>query len=145
MTSPTFPVRSMGMMILLLAGQFTAPHFAWLSDLSSRNGSHVKGSLEMYGGASKDSTIIELELKGDRPRSLRAWSVGRGTCSAPSQETLGKRVSYPALRIASNGTVKIEARLAVVLPDSGDFFVGVYESAAAKSRLLACGNLYLED
>lgn len=134
------------MILVPLAATFTTTrHFAWLSDLTSRGGSQVKGTLEMYGGASKESTIIELELKGDRPKSQRVWYVGRGTCAAPSSETLGQRTAYPALRIGANGTVKIEARLAVVLPDSGEFFVGVYDSPATKSRPLACGDLYLED
>ena len=45
----------------------------------------------------------------------------------------------------SKGAAEGEATLRLALPDSGSFYVNVHESASAMAKIVACGDLLLEE
>ena len=84
---------------------FTPPrvrHFAWVGVVLGREGSSIRGDVEMYGGKTKNSTYIEIENRRDRSGAVRPWQVRLGSCEA-SGPTFGDASAYPPLRVGRDG------------------------------------------
>lgn len=126
---------------------FTPPrvrHFAWVGVVLGREGSSIRGDVEMYGGKTKISTYIGIENRRDRSGAVRPWQVRLGSCET-SGPTFGDASAYPPLRVGRDGKAISRATIAIVLPDSGEYHVTVYESPRSPSRIVACGDLIVDE
>jgi len=67
-----------------------------------------------------------------------------GTC-AKSGAILGGASIYPAIKVDAKGTGSAKLTLPIVFPDTGVFYLSVHESAKQMSKVVACGDLVLEE
>lgn len=127
-----------------LASGAVRRHVAWDGMLLGVGGSKIRGELEMVAGKVAGTTAVEVTYARDAAGALRPWHVHVGSC-AKGGPVFGAASAYPALRVNANGAAEGKATLRVVLPDSGSFYVNIHESAAAMSKIVACGDLLLEE
>ena len=135
---------------LLLALSATAAngavrrHVAWDGMVMGIGGSKIRGEAEMVAGKRVGTTAVEVTYARDASGAVRPWHVHVGSC-AKGGPVLGAASAYPVLRVNSKGAAEGKATLRLVLPDSGSFYVNIHESAAAMSKIVACGDLRLEE
>ena len=127
-----------------LAGGAGWPHVAWYALVLGTNGSKIRGDLEMLDGKEAGTTAIEVTYGRDVAGAVRPWHVHVGSC-AKGGPVLGAASAYPVLRVDAKGAAEGKATLRLALPDSGNYYVDIHESAAAMSRIVACGDLLLEE
>lgn len=138
-----------GMLVLLTASSALSagvprPHVAWDGMVMGKGASKIRGLMEMIGGKVAGTTSVEVSYSGDTPNAMRAWHVHRGSC-AKNAAVLGSAGAYPPLRVNAKGAVEAKATLRVALPDSGNFYLDIHESANATGRVVACGELLLAE
>ncbi|WP_373060966.1 hypothetical protein [Gemmatimonas sp.] len=119
-------------------------HVAWDGVVQGLGGSKIRGEVEMVAGKVSGTTAVEVTYARDAAGAVRPWHVHVGSC-AKGGPVLGAASAYPLLRVNGKGAAKGEATLRLVLPDSGSFYVNIHESAAAMTRIVACGDLMLEE
>ncbi|WP_411280260.1 hypothetical protein [Gemmatimonas sp.] len=119
-------------------------HIAWDGVVQGLGGSKIRGEIEMVAGKATGTTAVEVTYARDAAGAVRPWHVHVGSC-AKGGPVLGAASAYRALRVDGKGAAKSKATLRLVLPDSGSFYVNVHESAAAMSKIVACGDLLLEE
>jgi len=119
-------------------------HVAWDGVVQGLGGSKIRGEVEMVAGKVAGTTAVEVTYARDAAGAVRPWHVHVGSC-AKGGPVLGAASAYRALRVDGKGAAKGEATLRLVLPDSGSFYVNIHESAAAMTRIVACGDLMLEE
>ena len=130
--------------VLPTLGVAPALHLLWVGLALGRRGSEVRADVEMYAGKTAHTSTADLTLRADAPSALRGWEIRRGTCERPGA-TFGSTDAYPALRVNREGKAAGKAAIDLAVPDSGDFHVVVTASPTDRQRVLACGNLVLED
>jgi len=135
---------------LLLAASVTQAngavrrHIAWDGVVLGLGGSKIRGDVEMVAGKVAGTTAVEVTYAGDAAGAVRPWHVHVGSC-AKGGPVLGAASAYPTLRVDGKGAATGKATLRLVLPDSGSFYVNIHESAAAMTKIVACGDLLLEE
>jgi len=121
-----------------------AIHLIWVGLALGNDGNPIRANVEMFAGQTVGTTTVELSLQHDAAGSTRGWAIRRGTC-ARAGSVLGAQSAYAPLRVDSAGKASAKANLALTLPDTGDYHVIIAPSATERRRMLACGNLVLED
>jgi len=119
-------------------------HIAWDGLPLEIGTSKIRGPIEMVGGKVLGTTLATVSYKGDTPGVSRPWHVHVGSC-AKDGAIFGDASAYTPLRVDTKGTAEGKATLRVALPDSGSFYVNIHESATNMKRIVACGDLLLED
>ena len=119
-------------------------HVAWDGVVQGLGGSKIRGEIEMVAGKATGTTAVEVTYARDAAGAVRPWHVHVGSC-AKGGPVLGAASAYRALRVDGKGAAKGKATLRLVLPDSGSFYVNIHESAATMSKIVACGDLMLEE
>ena len=138
-----------GFTLLLVAGSSLANgavrrHVAWDGMVLGVGGSKIRGEVEMLAGKTPRTTAVEVTYARDVAGAVRPWHVHVGSC-AKGGPVLGSSSAYPALRVDGKGAAEGKATLRLALPDSGSYYVNIHESAAAMSKVVACGDLLLEE
>lgn len=119
-------------------------HVAWDGMVQGRDGSKIRGLIEMAGGKVSGTTAVSVNYKGDTPGAVRPWHVHVGSCRQGGP-VLGKAQAYPVLTVKPDGSAEAKGTLQLALPDSGNFYVNIHESATKMGTIVACGDLLLED
>jgi hypothetical protein len=127
-----------------LASGTVRRHVAWDGMVLGVGGSKIRGDVEMVAGNVSGTTAIEVTYARDAAGAIRPWHVHVGSC-AKGGPVLGAASAYPALRVNAKGAAEGKATLRLALPDSGSYYVNIHESAAAMSKIVACGDLLLEE
>ena len=127
-----------------LAYATTMRHVAWDGMVLGKEGSELRGLAEMVGGKTKGTTAVSVSYKGDTPGARRPWHVHIGSCKKGGA-VLGGATSYAPLTASATGTAESKATLRLALPDSGEFYVNIHESPTTMGKVIACGDLLLED
>lgn len=130
--------------LVALVGAAPTMHLLWVGLAIGRDGSTVRADLELYAGKAPNTSTAEVSMRADVPASVRGWEIRRGTCDRPGP-IFGTADVYPALRADRGGKAVGKATIAVAVPDTGDYHVVVTASPTDRQRVLACGNLVLED
>jgi hypothetical protein len=138
-----------GVALWLVAGSSLASsaerrHVAWDGMVLGVGGSKIRGEVEMVAGKTPGTTAIEVTYARDAAGAVRPWHVHVGSC-AKGGPVLGAASAYPVLRVDRKGAAEGKATLRLALPDSGNYYVNIHESAAAMSKIVACGDLLLEE
>ena len=120
------------------------PHVAWDGMVLGVGGSKIRGEVEMVAGKTPGTTAVEVSVARDAAGAVRPWHVHVGSC-AKGGPVLGAAAAYPALRVNGKGAAEGEATLRLALPDSGSYYVNIHESASAMAKIVACGDLLLEE
>ncbi|WP_310571368.1 hypothetical protein [Gemmatimonas sp.] len=119
-------------------------HVAWAGMVLGTNGSKIRGEVEMLAGKDAGTSVVEVSYARDAAGAVRPWHVHVGSC-ARGGPVLGAASAYPLLRVDGTGAAEGKATLRLMLPDSGSFYLNVHESASAMSKIVACGDLLLEE
>lgn len=119
-------------------------HVAWDGMVLGINGSKIRGEVEMVAGKTPGTTAVEVTYARDAAGAVRPWHVHVGSC-AKGGPVLGSASAYPVLRVDAKGAAEGKATLRLALPDSGSYYVNIHESSAAMSKIVACGDLLLEE
>jgi hypothetical protein len=127
-----------------LASGAVRRHVAWDGMVLGVGGSKIRGDVEMVTGKVSGTTAIEVTYARDAAGAIRPWHVHVGSC-AKGGPVLGAASAYPVLRVDRKGAAEGKATLRLALPDSGNYYVNIHESAAAMSKVVACGDLLLEE
>jgi hypothetical protein len=127
-----------------LASGAVRRHVAWDGMVLGVGGSKIRGDVEMVAGKVSGTTAIEVTYARDAAGAVRPWHVHVGSC-AKGGPVLGAVSAYPVLRVDGKGAAEGKATLRLALPDSGSYYVNIHESAAAMSKVVACGDLLLEE
>ena len=134
-------------LLLILSSSLAAMgvrHIAWDGLVQGKDGSKIRGLIEMVGGTAKGTTSAEVQYTGDTPGSARAWHVHAGSCNKAGA-ILGAASAYPALKVDAKGAIKAKATLRVQLPESGSYYIDVHDSPANPGKIVACGDLLLAE
>jgi superoxide dismutase, Cu-Zn family len=115
-------------------------HLAYDGMVMGVGGSKIRGEIAMERGSKPRTTVATVEYKGDVAGSKRPWHVHVGTC-AKGGPVLGNPAAYTPLTVSATGTAKGKATLAITIPDTGDYYVNIHESATAMGKIVACGDL----
>ena len=138
-------MKSIGVMVLAVALTFAARrHVAWDGMVLGVGGSKIRGEVEMVAGKTPGTTAVEVSVARDAAGAVRPWHVHVGSC-AKGGPILGSASAYPAFRVNGKGAAEGEATLRLALPDSGSYYVNIHESASAMAKIVACGDLLLEE
>jgi superoxide dismutase, Cu-Zn family len=127
-----------------LAYGLATRHGAWDGVLVGKSGSKIKGEIGMTGGAMPGITVVDVKFSGDVAGVVRPWHVHVGSC-AKGGAVFGDPKAYTPLRVNAKGVAEGKATLRVSLPDSGYYYMNVHESAANMGKIIACGDLLLEE
>jgi hypothetical protein len=100
----------------------------------------VNGTAWMQPGVGGEGTRVSLKLSNATPGGLHPWAVRRGQCGADEGE-FRSGVNYKPIKIDDDGRGESFALVTGGVPDSGNYFVSVYASAANPGTVVACGNL----
>ena len=133
--------------VLVLAVALTVAerrHVAWDGMVLGVGGSKIRGEVEMVAGKVAGTTAVEVSYARDAAGAIRPWHVHVGSC-AKGGPVLGAASAYPVLRVDAKGAAEGTATLRLALPDSGSYYVNIHESAASMSKIVACGDLLLEE
>lgn len=128
----------------LLLGATPFDHLSWFGLVLGRDGSTMRGEVEMEGGSTEALTDIHMTLTQDSVGAVRGWQVRRGTCERPLGP-FGDPAAYPVLRVDGAGKALGEATVALAVPDSGDFHAVVTASPQTSGRIIGCGALLVDD
>ena len=105
--------------------------------LTGKDGAAIHGS----GTVKADKTTeVEIKLLGDAAGSVRPWHIHSGSCAKAGGVWGGGR-SYTPITIDAKGEGAGKASIAMVLPDTGSFYVNIHESSANMGKIVACGDL----
>ena len=135
---------------LILAATMTASneagrrHVAWDGMVQGIGGSKIRGDVEMVAGKVSGTTAVEDTYARDAAGAVRPWHIHEGSC-AKAGPVLGAASAYAALRVDAKGAAEGKATLRLARPESGSFYVNIHESAAAMNKIVACGDLLLEE
>ena len=121
-------------------------HVEYSVTVAGVSGSRIRGSgvITPSGKASEAKTDITLKFDNDIAGASRPWHIHYGTCARSGTILGGARV-YPIIKVDAKGTGKARLVLPIVFPDTGVFYLSIHESATNLSRVIACGDLILED
>lgn len=130
------------------AGEVTATEVSesgrWSAALSPPPA--LAGTLAITGWAAmvRDSsglgTLVTLSLADAPAGSTERWSVNRGRCGA-DEGVFGPADVYGSLQVDSAGRARGWARVALLTPATGQYFVSVRAPNSSGEVTVACGNL----
>ncbi len=100
----------------------------------------MTGAASMAPGIKRGTTQVELNLGNTAPGGVHPWAIHLGQCSQ-DEGVFGDPQNYPPLHVASDGTGRSSAIVAINTPMSGNYFVSVQASPANSELTVACGNL----
>lgn len=118
-------------------------HLAWDGMVVGKNGSKIRGDVAMEGGKTPRTAIVSIGLKSDTPAAARPWHIHRGSCDKPGV-IFGAATAYKPLRIKTSGEAEGMATLRVAVPDRGEYYADIHESAKVHT-IIACGDLLMEE
>lgn len=127
-----------------LAAAMGLRHIAWDGMVQGKDGSKIRGLIEMVGGTVKGTTSAEVQYTGDTPGATRAWHVHAGSCSKAGA-ILGVAAAYPSLKVDAKGATKAKTTLRVQLPESGSYYIDVHDAPGNLGKIVACGDLLLAE
>lgn len=119
-------------------------HDAWEGMVMGKDGSKIRGEIEMEKGKAPKTTVASVDYKNDVAGAVRPWHVHVGSCAKPGP-VLGDAKAYTPLTVTAAGTAKSTATLAIVMPEDGSYYVNIHESAANMSKIVACGDLLMHE
>ena len=119
-------------------------HVEWWGKITGQNGSQIDGTVSMLASSDETKTEVNVQVKGARSGTVLRWRVRAGTCKKPGR-IFGHAAWYTPLVANAGGLAKGLAYIPLPVPDAGDFFITIHESAAKMSRMVACANMGLED
>lgn len=119
-------------------------HVAWDGMVMGKSGSKIRGVIAMEARKTAGTTSAVVKYTGDIAGATRPWHVHIGSC-AKAGAVFGAATAYTPLRVNAKGAAEGQATLRMVLPDSGDFYVNIHESATNMGKIVACGDLLLEE
>lgn len=138
-------IKTTGVVVLAVALTVAARrHVAWDGMVLGVGGSKIRGEVEMVAGKTPGTTAVDVSLARDATGAVRPWHVHVGSC-AKGGPVFGTASAYPVLRVDGKGAAEAKATVRLALPDSGSFYVNIHESASAMSKIVACGDLLLEE
>lgn len=145
-TTPTVRTLGLSALLLSLAGTAAAalPHIEWYATVRGTTNEAIRGDAIMGESSKAGITEVSLSYRGDAATGARPWHVHRGSCAKPGP-VFGNGASYKPVMLTGADKYESKAELRIALPDSGDFYVSVHESAANMKTIVACGNMALED
>lgn len=114
----------------------------WEGKLNSAGGSAITGKAE-FESEGANASKAEVEIRGATAGQSHPWHVHQGSCGN-DKGIVGGASSYTPLTVRDDGKAKSEARLAIPVPTSGEYFVNVHKSADDLKTIVACGNLVME-
>ena len=115
-------------------------HSSWSAAVKGTDGMKLHGSATVKASADGKSTMVDFKILGDTPGSVRPWHIHIGSC-AKSGGVWGGGASYAPITIDAKGKGEGKATIAMVVPDTGSYYVNVHESAANMGHAVACGDL----
>lgn len=117
----------------------------WNATLSTPAG--LAGALQVKGTGwmglrKKDSSETEayVAIENAAPGGRHPWHVHVGQCGS-DQGVLGPADAYPILKVGGNGKADATAKLSLMLPRQGQYFINVHASPSNMGTIVACGNL----
>jgi hypothetical protein len=119
-------------------------HDAWEGMVMGKDGSKIRGDIEMEKGAKPKTTSVSVDYKGDVAGASRPWHVHVGSC-AKGGAVLGDAAAYGVLKVSATGTAKAKITLAMAMPEDGSYYVNIHESAANMGKIVACGDLLMHE
>ncbi len=115
-------------------------HGTWAAAVKGTAGMKLHGSASVKGTEDGKQTMVDFKIKNDVAGSVRPWHIHSGSC-AKTGGVVGGGASYPPITINAKGTGEGKATLAMMVPDTGSYYVNVHESAANMGHSVACGDL----
>jgi len=124
----------------------TRRHVEFSVTIAGLSGSKIRGSglITPSEKPTVAKTVVALKFDRDIAGAERPWHIHHGTC-AKSGAILGGASIYPAIKVDAKGTGSAKLTLPIVFPDTGVFYLSVHESAKQMSKVVACGDLVLEE
>lgn len=119
-------------------------HDAWEGMVMGKDGSKIRGDIEMEKGKAPKTTVASVDYKNDVAGAVRPWHVHVGSCAKPGP-VLGDPKAYTPLTVTAQGTAKGKATLSMTMPEDGSYYVNIHESAANMSKIVACGDLLMHE
>lgn len=119
-------------------------HVAWDGMVMGKNGSKIRGVIAMEAGKTVGTTSAVVKYAGDIAGAVRPWHVHVGSC-AKGGAVLGAATAYTPLIVNTKGAAEGNSVLRLALPDSGEYYVNIHESAANMGKIVACGDLLLAE
>lgn len=146
--SPKISAMSLATVLLVASSTvalgLTVRHDAWEGVVVGKDGSKVKGPVSMVPGMAAGTTELEVSFTGDVAGTTRPWHVHVGSC-AKRGAVLGDAKAYTPLTVGSSGAAQGKATLRLAWPEGGNYYVNIHESAANMGKIVACGDLFLEE
>ena len=115
-------------------------HSEWAGAVKGLGGMKLHGSATVKPSADGKQTMVDFKIAGDVAGSVRPWHIHSGSC-AKNGGVVGGGASYTPITIDKKGKGEGKATLAIVVPDTGSYYVNVHESAANMGHAVACGDL----
>lgn len=122
----------------------TNRHVAWEGLVLGKDGSKIRGPATMEAGMATGTTQITVNYKDDVAGAVRPWHVHVGSCEK-SGPIFADRNAYTPLTVKSDGTASSKSTQTIALPETGSYYVNIHESASNMGKIVACGDLMLED
>ena len=100
----------------------------------------MQGSASMQPSGNGQSTVLSVNISNATPGGVHPWQVRRGQCGADGG-AFNSTATYQPLKIGDDGRGGAGTTVSSIMPETGEFFVTVYASAANPETVVACGNL----
>lgn len=122
------------------------PHVEFSVVIKGLSGSKIRGSglFTPSEKASEAKAAVTVKFEGDVAGAERPWHVHHGTCAKPGI-ILGAAKTYPPIKVDAAGKGTLKMALPIMFPDTGEFYLSIHESSANMRKVVACGDLVLED
>lgn len=129
-----------------MAFAFARRHVEFSVTIAGRSGSGIRGTglVTPSEKSTEAKAAVTLKFDNDVAGAERPWHIHHGTC-AKSGAILGGARIYPVIKVDAKGTGSAKLTLPIVFPDTGVFYLSIHESARNMSKVVACGDLILED
>jgi len=131
---------------LSTAGGFgiAPPHTEYAAIIRKNGSTDVLGVATMEAGPDNKATLIMVQFKGEKPRTVHPWRVHHGTCAVPGK-IFGDSAAFLPVTADAKGLSKRKIEIAQQLPDTGDFYISIQPPPSKPGKSFACVDFYLED
>ncbi|MEP6779799.1 MAG: hypothetical protein ABJC26_07915 [Gemmatimonadaceae bacterium] len=116
-----------------------ARHSEWSAKVAGKDGMKLHGTATVKPSADGKSTMVDFKIMGDVAGSVRPWHVHTGSCAKSGAPVMAS--AYTPITIDAKGNGEGKATLAMVVPDTGSYYVNVHESKENMGHAVACGDL----